>query len=431
MKPPSIQRRTWTTGALLAVLLAAQVASAAVTNGLVLIATRTASDALYRRISSSTLYDADDFRGPGIFTPGDAAMAELLQDYGYSTRAIPEWLLNPDCYDPTFAFTGLTPEYYYGGGGGPTRPNDTNVAYSAALVIVSGGGSSGDMPPPNTNGIPIIMGEHSCIGDRVLAGHSSLFMYQNGGNSGDQSGTTLGDVQYMKVVLPNHPIMQGIPLDAQGRVKIWRDPLPEENAHVPAGGKPNYRWSWLTMNLDPNLGTPTTPAPGTQVIGLMASDTNRAVFAVMDAGGTLAPTSTDPIHPWVGRTTAPARLVHFFVNERGSSDSRRAFNNLTDMGKVIFIRTCKWAMGEALAPYQPLGIIRVSQSGAQQIKVAWQGSATSNYKILGIGNLAEAAIPTKWQTIAQDIPGANGTVTATLDYSSGVQMAFLRVAPMP
>lgn len=419
----------WASAVALAITVGSQVQTMGLTNGLVVISTRTASDALYRQISSSTLYDADDFKGPGAFSPGDAAMAELLQDNGYSTRLVPEWLLNPTAIDPYGTYTGLNPEYFYGGGGGPTKPADTNVLYSAQLVIVSGSGSSFDMPPPNTNGIPIIMGEHSCLGNRTLNGQSSIFMY-GPINSTDVQGTTPGDVQFMKVLNAAHPIMQGIPLDSLGRVKIWRDRYPEEIAHLPTGGKPNYVYSWQTVDLDPALATPTFVAPGTTVIGVVASQTNRACFAVMEAGGTLSDT-TVTAGPWNGRTTAPSRLVHLFVNERGSGDSRRAFNCLTDLGKVIFIRTCKWAMGETLAPYQPLGLIRVSQVGSQQIKLAWDGTATKNYKILGTQDLSGPADFSNWQTVAQDIAGLNGEVSATLDISGAKQYAFLRVMPVP
>jgi hypothetical protein len=204
----------WAGALVLALQANIQSQAGGVTNGLIVITSRTASDALYRQISSSTLYDADDFKGPGVFSPGDAAMAELLQDHGYSTRLVPEWLLNPNVFDPSGIyfippFPGATVyyhEYIYGGGGGPTKLTDTNYAYSAALVIVSGSGSSYDMPPPNTNGVGIIMGEHSCIGDRSLNGKSSIYMYSSI-NSGDVAGTALGDAQYMKVVNPSHPIM--------------------------------------------------------------------------------------------------------------------------------------------------------------------------------------------------------------------------------
>jgi hypothetical protein len=236
-------RFLWASAVALAVTVGSQVQTLGLTNGLIIITTRTASDALYRQISSSGLYDADDFRGPGTATPGDSAMASLLMDNGYSTRLVPEWLLSSLAVDPSGVYSAYMPcyEYIYGGGGGPTKPLDTNELYAAQLVILSGSGSGGDFPEPNTNGIAIMVGDHTIIGDRANRG--SLFMYGNSGASNADGNNTYGvpgPIQYMKVLVPTHPIMQGIPLDAQGRVKIFRDRYPEENAHVPTGGKVNY-----------------------------------------------------------------------------------------------------------------------------------------------------------------------------------------------
>jgi hypothetical protein len=119
-----------------------------------------------------------------------------------------------------------------------------------------------------------------------------------------------------------------------------------------------------------------------------------------------------------------------FVNEQGSGGSRRIFNALTDLGRIIFVRAAKWAMGETLEPYQGLGLIEVSLTGPKQIQLSWQGRADRNYKILGIRDLLQANDITKWQTVVQDIPGANGLVSRKLDISAGPQYAFLRVAPM-
>lgn len=424
-------RFAWASALTLAAIISSQIQTPGLTNGCVVISTRTAQDALYRQISSSTLYDSDDFKGPGAFAPGDATMATLLQDHGYVTRLVPEWLLRTDCYDPYGYYYGQNPEYYYGGGGGPTKPSDTNFLYAAQLVIISGSGSSFDMPMPNTNGIPIIMGEHSCLGDQQLNGFSSIYMYglKNSGDTTFNAAATPGDVQWMKVVAPNHPIMQGIPLDAQGRVKIWRDPYPEENAHIATGGKVNYLGSWLRVTTN---GT-TVVAAGTQIIGLQGNDSNNVVFAVNPAGAALYDGTG-------GGTAAPPELanhgnfVHFFVNERGSGDSRRAFCNLTDLGKVIFIRTCKWAMGETLQPYQPLGLIQVSRvPSTTQIQLAWLGLSTKNYKILGTRNILGPDNYNNWQTVAQDIKGVAGPTltTAKLDISGAGQYTFLRVMPVP
>jgi hypothetical protein len=434
-------RFLWASAAALAVTVGSQVQTLGLTNGFIVLSSRTASDALYRQISSSTLYDADDFKGPGVVSPGDAAMAALLQDYGYSTRLVPEWLLSTALIDPQGVYSGVLPAYFYptgeapdwiyGGAGGPTKTGDTNNNFSAQLVIVSGSGSSFDMPPPNTRGIPIIMGEHSCVGDVPLNGHSSIYMYglKDSSDATFTAAQTPGDIQYMKVLAPTHPIMQGIPLDAQGRVKIWRDPYPEENAHVPTGGKINYLPSWLRVNIAPSATT--VVAAGTQIIGVRADNLNHVVFAVNPVGGALYDGTG-------GGNPAPAdfngNLVHFFVNERGSGDSRRAFCHLTDIGKVIFIRTCKWAMGETLTPYVPLGLIQTTLVSPNKIKLEWTGAATKSYKVLGTANLLGAGDFSNWQTVVQDIAGVDpgvGPTSVKLDISNGPQYAFLRVTPVP
>jgi len=66
-----------------------------------------------------------------------------------------------------------------------------------------------------------------------------------------------------------------------------------------------------------------------------------------------------------------------------------------------------------------------------QIRLEWDGLATRNYKILGTQNLLGPPDFSNWQTVAQDIPGTNGTVSATFDVSHAVQYAFLRVMPVP
>lgn len=407
-----------------------------ISNGVVLITTRTAVDAFWRQQSSSTLWDADDAKGPGVTSPGDAAMGELLGDYGYTVRILPEEVLHYQNNNGTAALDWLgglnNPLAYYQGGCGPSS-GTSNVLWSAMLVIMSGSGSSADMAPPNTNGIPIITGENAVLGDStagVPASHSELFFYGTGNATKNTSNKTSPSVDglYMTVVDTNHPIMKGIPVDAQGRVQIFRAPYPEEALYNTPGGKPNYEISWTCSDCSPGKSI---PAPGLQILGRLSSNTNQVVFAVIDAGGGLADTSTDAASPWFNYTTAPARMVHFFVNEDGSGGIRRAFNALTDIGRVIFVRTCKWAMGETLAPYQPLGLIRVSQLNSSQIQLEWSGAADRNYKILGTGNLLDLGNPARWQTVAQDIPGTNGSVLVKLDISAGPQYAFLRVKPVP
>ena len=417
------RRFLWASAVALAVIAGSQVQTLGLTNGLIIITTRTASDALYRQISSSGLYDSDDFRGPGTATPGDSAMASLLMDNGYSTRLVPEWLLSPQAVDPSGVYSAYMPcyEYIYGGGGGPTKPLDTNVLYAAQLVILSGSGSGGDFPEPNTRGIAIMGGDHTILGDRANKG--SLFMYGNSGTS-DANGANAfpvpGPIQYLKVTAAGkaHPIMAGIPLDAQDRVKVFRERYPEENAHVPTGGKANYQFYIPFVDV-----TVSTVPSGTTVLAVRDVNTNQACFSVADIGGIDSQGNANT-----------QRKVHIFINEGGSGDSRRVFNALNDMGRVIFLRACKWAMGETLTPYVPLGLIQTTLVSPSKIKLEWTGLATKNYKVLGTANLLGASDFSNWQTVAQDIAGVDpavGPTSVKLDISNAPQYAFLRVTPVP
>jgi hypothetical protein len=343
-------------------------------------------------------------------------------DNGYSVRLVPEWLLSWLCVDPSGVYTPVPyPDYIYGGGGGPTKKLDTNALYAAQLVILSGSGSGGDFPEPNTNGIAIMVGDHTILGDRANKG--SLFMYGNTGTS-DANGANAfpvpGPIQYMKLTAAGkaHPIMAGIPLDAQDRVKIYREPYPEENAHVPTGGKANYQF------YIPFVDTTVATVPsGTTVLGVRDVNNNQACFSVADIGGLDS--------RGVANTQ---RKVHIFVNEGGSGDSRRVFNALNDIGRVIFLRACKWAMGETLTPYVPLGLIQTTLVSPNKIKLEWAGLATKNYKVLGTANLLGASDFSNWQTVVQDIAGVDpgvGPTSVKLDISNGPQYAFLRVTPVP
>lgn len=388
-------QRLWAGALAVAVTVSAQLELAAqTTNGMILISIRKDQDLSWSR------RDADDQMGPGVVSQGDAAMAAFLGDHGYSCRLALDCELNPLRVNPWWQTTGDASPYI----------NPANPDFNARLVIVSGCGGSSDAPPVANNGVPVMCGEHVVLGDRADR-VGSIFMYYNGSSSGD--GDYPGYGQYMKVTAAGkaHPIMQGIPLDAQDRVKIVRDPYPEENAHVPPGGKPNFEFDFP-------LQWVTNAAPATTVLGVTDVNPDRSCFAVADVGGTLADGST-----------ATVRLVHLFLNEGGSGNSRRNFNALTDIARVIFVRAAKWAMGETLQPYVPLGLIQVSQLSSTQIQLAWTGSATKNYKILGSTDLL--ATPFNWQTVVQDIPGANGPMTAKLDISGGPQYAFLRVMPVP
>ena len=216
-------RFLWASALALTVTVTSQIETQAITNGVILISTRAGQDT-----AAGTSYFADE-GGPGMVTPGDVEMLNLLSDRGYTCRLVLDGLLNGLAVGVICSMPP-PPETWY-------QPINPDLA--VMLLIVSGSGGSGDAPPPTqTNGIPMMVGEHVVLGNRNDR-PGSIHMYNNGSQSSDltQAQTTN---KYMKVVAPNHPIMQGIPLDAQGRVKIWRDKLPEEAKYIPIGGRDNY-----------------------------------------------------------------------------------------------------------------------------------------------------------------------------------------------
>jgi len=390
-------RFVWASALALAFTITAQVQTMGLTNGTILILTRDHQDI------SMTGYDGDlcdmlNYRGAGQMTQGDAAMSELLGDYGYSVRTIICSQLRADVINSVLGTPG-DPDFYL---------HAANPDFDVSLVILWGSPAGALAPPIATNGVPVMCGEHTTLSDRARQG--SLFMYNNGSESGDAYGPAAG--QYMKVLAPNHPVMQGIPLDAQGRVKIIRDAYAEENAHVPLTGYPNWAYCYAVQNV-------ANAAPATTVLGVLDTDTNKSCFAVCDVGGLLS-----------NGELATVRLVHFFVCEGGGNESRRCFNALSDLGRVIFVRAAKWAMGETLQPYKSLGIIDVTQAGPLKIKLSWQASADKSYKILGTANLFGPADFSNWETI-QDMPGTSGVISRTLDISKAAQVAFLRVQQVP
>ncbi len=418
-------RFCWASALTLAVTITSQLETVVAADGMILITTRREQDLTWGTT------DSGNIMGPGQVAQGDVLMAIVLGDNGYSSRLILDTELNPVTVNPFTSLPGDQYSYLF-----PAA----NTNFNASLVINSGTSGSANIGAPNTNGVPIIMGEHSCIANAVRAAHNSLYLYAapNPASTGtddvkndepSQGGTN----QYMKVLLPNHPIMEGIPLDANGMVKIWRDPYPEEGgipggagpvgSHTPPGGKKNYEYAWTTVDAS-------IAAPGTQVIGVLGGFPARACFAVADIGAQLADYTTgDPDHPWsiaFGDNKAHQRLVHWFINDQGSGGSRRCFNSLTDIGRVIFVRTVKWALGETLTPYQPLKI-DVSALSGQSVRISWAATASKNYKIQGTRDI----INPDWQTVVEDIPGVNGSIQKTLNLATAPQTAFLRIAAVP
>jgi hypothetical protein len=393
-------RFLWVGALALAITWSFQAGSQTITNGLILISTRAAQD------TAAALEYYTDEKGPSMVSPGDVGMGQLLGDYGYSSRLVLDKLLGDAggswCSTPPPSSTWVEP---------------VNTNFAPMLIILSGSSAGADVPPrANFTNLPIMIGEHTDLADRANLG--ALYLYSDGALSTDPNQGN-GASKYMKVVAPSHPIMQGIPLDAQGRVKIFRDAYPEENAFTPSGGKQNYEYRWCSIPAS-------NAAPATTVLGVLDGNETMAVFAAAEAGGLLAFNSN------LGYAdTNQTRVVHLFTNENGSGGPRRVFLSLTDLGRVLFVRAAKWAMGETLTPYQPLGIIDVSVLGPTQIQLSWQGSADKNYKILATTNLLGPTDFSNWQTVVQDIPGVSGLITRKLDIAAGPQYAFLRVAPMP
>jgi hypothetical protein len=317
-------RIVWASALALAVTLSSQLETRASTNaGIILITARRQGDMSISRT------DVDNIKGPGQISPGDVQMHSFLGDNGYSSRLVTVTELDAGYANPCDSHVGNPTLFLTPGVGNPALSN-ANVK----LIIHTAAASVADNPNLGSFNIPQMTGEFGLIGN---AAAGSLFMYAGEAASNPEAAVA---GKYMKVINPTHPIMQGIPLDAQGRVKMVRDAYPEENAHLPLAGKPNHEFYWVN--------SASTPAAGTVVLAVMDNDTNRSCFAVADVGAVLADSSTN------GR-----RLVHLPFGEQSSSNSRRTFNALTDMGKVIFLRAAKWAMGENLTPYQSLGIVDV------------------------------------------------------------------------
>jgi hypothetical protein len=345
--------------------------------GVIMISTR-------KNVCADLGNDNTDEKGPGMTSPGDVAMATLLGNNGYSCRLILDFLLGTD------PATYLQP---------------ANPDLKIDLVIWSGSSASADVPTPPAD-IPLMMGEHVTLGNRTdRAG--SIFMYNGTASNDPNESSSPPATKYMKVTAPEHPILAGIPLDAQGRVKIFREPYPEEELHVPAGGKRNFEYRWCTQAI-------ADAAPGTTVLGVLDGAEDRSCLAVVDKGGVLA-----------NNQPASARMVHMFTNEQGSGGARRVFLALTEMGRIIFVRAAKWAMGEEIPRYQSFRIVEVKPVTPQNIALSWESSAKNNYLIQASTDFGN------WQTVVDDLAGVDGVLSRTLNIGAAPQTLFLRVGRIP
>ena len=247
-------------------------------------------------------------------TVGDMSMLILLQNAGYRGKLVPDINL-PDAVADAEA-RGDTLE----------------------MIVLSGSSSSADVQAIPT-AVPAMMGEHVTLQNSTRAGY--IPFYTDNSASGD-SNRWPGDAnktQFMKIVNTTHPITQGIQTDANGLVKILRDPYPTEDAYCrpdPAVDattpyKHNYEFGWPNEPI-------ANAAPGLTVLAVSPLDETLAVFAVLDQGATMA-----------NGQAASARYVHIFINENGSGGTRRRFNALNEAGRLLFVRAAQWAMGDPLS----------------------------------------------------------------------------------
>src|SRR5688572_760853 len=116
---------TWAVVLTLAAAVTSPSTTAAATNGVILISTRFAQDS-----QTSTEYVTAEW-GPGMVTPGDVAMGNLLADNGYSFRLVLDRLLEP----VNAQAWGQDPAIF-------TEPTDPNLA--PMLIILSGSSASAD-----------------------------------------------------------------------------------------------------------------------------------------------------------------------------------------------------------------------------------------------------------------------------------------------
>jgi len=266
---------------------------------------------------ASEYLDDNTTQGPA---PGDIAMQILLQDNGVSARVVP---------DKTF----------YDLFGDLWIDNDTGEEHAIDLAVLSGSSGSGDVPAVQTlftKGIGIVMGEHVCIAEEAKPG--SIKMYK--GTSTGHGELLNNQIRKIKIVNKDHPITQGITTDAEGYVQVFRDPYPSEGLFT----------KWLNTSpkqIIPDglyqnriaLGPKADAAPGTVILAeipveFAPSEGMVVCLAVLDKGGKLA-----------DGTVSTSRLVHWMTIEEGSGGPHRNFLALNAVGRTLFVRACRWAMG--------------------------------------------------------------------------------------
>lgn len=190
------------------------------------------------------------------------------------------------------------------------------------LVYVTGTCWSSIAPPLQNVPVPVIMGEHSCVGTRAKLGSLGMFF---GEASSDHRGV---DTIVLTEAGKTHELTAGLP----DEIQVWGDGPegPPEN--------PSDCWDGLHDDVD-------SAAPGTTVLAVWADDETKAALAVVETGGELADGSN-----------APARRVMPYCNGgkvRPAGDAELppvwivTYDYMTPAGEDVMRRSVRWALGES------------------------------------------------------------------------------------
>ncbi|MEW6235456.1 MAG: hypothetical protein AB1656_08735 [Candidatus Omnitrophota bacterium] len=189
------------------------------------------------------------------------------------------------------------------------------------LVYITGTCWSSTAPPVKNSGVPIIQGEHSCLGQRNKIGSLGMFF---GERSNDHSGC---DTLVLTDAGKAHPLMSGLPAE----IKIFGNgPSPDPPAN------PGSVWAGISNHID-------DAAPGTKVLAVWQDAPEQAAITVVDEGGELADGSKAKARMlmmfWTGsvRPSNGAELPPIWTN---------VIDYLTDDGKNLNLRCVLWALGE-------------------------------------------------------------------------------------
>lgn len=82
-------------------------------------------------------------------------------------------------------------------------------------------------------------------------------------------------------------------------------------------------------------------------------------------------------------------------------------------------------MGETLEPYKALRIVEITSPAPSQVKLTWEASSQSNYRIQASSDAVS------WQTVVEDIAGADGRASRLLNTGLAPSSLFLRVGSTP